>query len=251
VTTVPTSDAIALAERVGAIAMDLTVIANEPLGQAMRRIVVEGEPLAEMPYIAGHDVMVAVAVTDARVVRRRYTIRRLDREARTLEVDVLLHGGGPGARWASSVTSGDVVAMIGPRGKVNPVEGVAWHAFVGDDAFLPATLAMSDSLPDDVTSLVVSEIDGADDEQPTVADVVRWVHRDGSAPGQAGALVEAVNERSLPAGIGHVYLGAELRVVPALQQAFVAKGVTVEHISPKPYWRKGMANADHGEPVKS
>jgi NADPH-dependent ferric siderophore reductase len=233
--------------------MTLTVAANEPLGRAMRAIRLQGPGVAEMPYASGNDVMVAVQ-GDGRSVRRRYTIRRLDRALHEIEIDVLLHGGGPGARWASSVARGDEVEVIGPRGKITLRDEATWHLFVGDDAFLPATAAMVENVTPGTVALAVLEVDGAGDEQPlrSPAEIreVRWLHRTG-APGSAVALLAAVAAIELPDGPGHAYVGAEWAVTNEIQRALVDRGLTPDQISPKAYWRKGMANADHGEPVKT
>ena len=46
-----------------------------------------------------------------------------------VDLDVVVHGDGPGARWAATTRPGDHIEAIGPRGKVALVEGAAWHLF--------------------------------------------------------------------------------------------------------------------------
>ena len=57
-------------------------------------------------------------VPGERAVRRRYTIRRSDPVSGTLDIEVVLHGTGPFARWASHAAVGDRIEGIGPRGVV-------------------------------------------------------------------------------------------------------------------------------------
>jgi NADPH-dependent ferric siderophore reductase len=54
----------------------------------------------------------------------------------------------------------------------------------------------------------------------------------------------------LPAGPGHVYLAGEARAVLALRDVLRDRGLGDGQVSPKAYWGRGRANADHGEPAK-
>jgi NADPH-dependent ferric siderophore reductase len=101
----------------------------------------------------------------------------------------------------------------------------------------------------------VLEVDGPDDEQPTIgADGrpldVRWLHRGGADPADAANLVAALGSLVLPSGRGQAYLAGELRVVAAMRDALVARGLDAAAIATKPYWRAGVANAAHGEPER-
>ena len=75
------------------------------VGPRMRRITVTGEALANFIALPGQDVVVHVSDGHGGGVSRRYTIRNLDTQARRLDLDVVMHGHGPGAAWAASVTS--------------------------------------------------------------------------------------------------------------------------------------------------
>jgi NADPH-dependent ferric siderophore reductase len=184
-------------------------------------------------------------------VRRRYTIRSHDRAAGVIAVDVVLHGDGPGARWAATARPGARVEAIGPRGKITVVPDAAWHLFVGDESFQPAAFAMTEAAPAASSALLVLEVDGPGDRQPLHApalDRITWVHRDGAPPDSGAGLVAAVEALALPDGTGHAYLGGEMRVVARLRRLLADRGLAREQISPKPYWRAGVANAAHGEP---
>ncbi len=133
-----------------------------------------------------------VAVDGDRPVRRRYTIRALDHERRLLTIDVVRHAGGPGERWVAAARPGDKIEGIGPRGKIFLDPDADWHLFIGDDAALPAYLAMAGALPAGARALVILEVPGPDSEQDLATDAdaeVTWLHRDGRAgrrPGGAG-----------------------------------------------------------------
>ena len=86
----------------------------------MQRLELTAPELDSFCYRPGQDVMLLVAADGTRPVRRRYTIRQLDRARRLLTLDIVLHGDGPGERWVRSAQAGDRVEGIGPRGKVFP-----------------------------------------------------------------------------------------------------------------------------------
>ena len=99
--------------------------------------------------------MLLVAADGRKPVRRRYTIRQFDPARLLLTIDVVLHGDGPGERWVRSAQAGDRIEGIGPRGKIFPSPEADWHLFMGDEAAMPAILAMTESLPGDADATVV------------------------------------------------------------------------------------------------
>jgi len=244
------SDASALATRLGALALDLVVESVSDPVPSVRRVRLTGPGLENMAPQPGQDVMLAVSPT----ARRRYSIRAYDAGGPWIDLDFVLHGDGPAVTWATSAQPGDSISVIGPRGKVMVDPEAEWHLFVGDDTFVPASFMMVEALPPGRRAIVVLEVDEDADHQilETAAELdgPRWVHRAGSAQGEAGLLVAALEGLELPPGPGHAYLAGELRVVSALRSVLLDKGMAAEAISPKPYWRLGVANQDHGEPQR-
>jgi NADPH-dependent ferric siderophore reductase len=233
--------------------MQLEVVRSSPLSPGMQRLVLTAPELAGLDYRPGQDMMLMVAVDGNRPVRRRYTIRALDRERRLLTLDVVRHAGGPGERWVAAARPGDRIEGIGPRGKIFLAPGADWHLFAGDDSALPAFLAMAGAIPAGGRAVVILEVPGPDGEQDvvTAADAeVTWLHRDGRPAGDPAALVEAAAAAALPPGRGHAYLAGEATVVLRLREALAARGLAPEQISPKAYWGRGRANASHGEPAR-
>ena len=205
--------------------------------------------------MAGQDLMLSVPAEDGATFRRRYTIRRLvpDDPAVGLpvvELEIVAHGEGPGARWVRTAGPGDPVEAIGPRGKIPVDPEAAWHLFVGDESAVPAIFAMLEAVPEGAPALARLEVGGPGDEldPPAAAVDLRWVHRGGSPAGDPGPLTAAVGDTPLPEGAGRVYLFGELKVVAALRRQLVDRGLPADQLSPKPYWRHGVANAAHGEP---
>jgi NADPH-dependent ferric siderophore reductase len=231
----------------------LEVVESGPLTPHMQRLRLTAPQLAGFGYAPGQDVMLLVDIEGNRPVRRRYTIRALDPVSRTLTLDVVLHGDGPGERWVRAARPGDTIEGIGPRGKITTAEGADWHVFVGDESALPAIFRMAESLPGGTPVRVLLEIPGPEDEQQLNAAAstdVTWLPRGAGRAGEPDALAAAVGEMPWPAGHGHAYLLGEARVVARLREVLAARGLASGQVSPKAYWGRGRANASHGEPAR-
>ena len=104
--------------------------------------------------------------------------------------------------------------------------------------------------------MTLLEIDTpADEQEPQLREgqevQLRWVHRLGqSVPGDASLLLDALSEIALPDDVGHVYLAAEANVVRTIHRGLAERGLPQEQISAKAYWRRGLPNAEHGEPLR-
>jgi NADPH-dependent ferric siderophore reductase len=237
----------------GTTRMRLEVVENRPLTPSMQQVVLSAPELAGFTCRPGQDLMLMVAVDGDRPVRRRYTIRDTDPARCLVTLGIVRHGGGPGERWVAAARPGDEIEGIGPRGKIFPVDGAAWHLFAGDFSALPAFFAMAGSLPAGQRAIVILEVPGPGDEEElaAAADVeVTWLHSGGRPAGDPSALVRAVADVKLPPGAGHAYLAGEARLVLALREALAARGLAADQVSPKAYWGLGRANAAHGEPAR-
>jgi NADPH-dependent ferric siderophore reductase len=234
----------------------LKVTHSEAFTPNLHRLVLTAPGLDELKYQAGQDLMLRVPLSGGHTINRRYTIRRFDPSVPAVTIDVSLHGTGPGTDWIRSATAGDHIDAIGPRGKVTVRNETDWHLFIGDETGLPGVLAMIESLPPGSAAIALLEVDGpADEQQPTIDQApgidLRWLHRlERSAPGDDVLFIEALSACDLPAGRGHAYISAESRVVRAIQRVLGEMGLDPEQISGKAYWRRGLPNAEHGEPTK-
>ena len=233
----------------------LEVVDTAPLSPSIQRVVLTAPGLADLRYAAGQDLMLRVPRADAKVTNRRYTIRSFDATLPAVTIDVSLHGAGPGTDWIRAARVGDRIDAIGPRGKITPRMEADWHLFIGDETGMPGALAMIDVLPSASTVKALLEVDTSADEQEPDSGLgqrleLRWAHRLGrSVSGDASLLQEALAEIALPVGIGHVYIAAEAGVVRILQRSVAGRGLRQDQISAKAYWRRGLPNAEHGEPI--
>jgi NADPH-dependent ferric siderophore reductase len=237
--------------------LTLEVRSREQLTPLVTRIVVGGDDLVGFEFSPGQDLMLAVPVDggtgERGTINRRYTIRRADRQAGTVDLDLVVHGHGPGSAWAADAAIGSTVGALGPRGKVVPATGVDWHLFVCDESGWAASAAMIESLAAGTRAVLVADVAGEEEQQPldASADVyVSWCNRDGGTPGRAEQVLAALEHLTLPDGAGHAYLSAELAVVRTVGEWLAGRGFAPEHVSPKAYWRAGTANAAHGEPLR-
>jgi NADPH-dependent ferric siderophore reductase len=228
----------------------LEVAAVRDLTPRMRRVRLTSPDLDRFDYVAGQDMALTFRRDDAPPVRRRYTIRHYDRDRHVLDLDFVLHGDGPGMRWAQAARPGDSIEVVGPRGKITPVRDAAWHLFAGDATAVPAALAMMEALPHHMPALAFLQVDDREERQSvdgSRGQGITWYYEQ-QPPRGAADLVAAVAGAALPPGRGHAYLGGEVALVTALKATLVSRGWAPEDISAKAYWNRGRANAGHGEP---
>lgn len=231
------------------------VVATFPLTPRMQRVQITADNIDTLAFQPGQDFMLTIPVEGTKGTRRRYTIRRFDRGTGVVDLDMVLHGHGPGATWAVNAKPGDHLHALGPRGNITLNAEADWLLFFGDESALPATAAMIEAAPAGTKAFVFLEVIDDFDQQavdiPADADVTwTWLHRGDTEPGTSTVLVDALKNFALPFGTGQSYLNGELAVMNQLRELLVAKGQPADHIALKSYWRRGVANAAHGEPLR-
>jgi len=231
--------------------LQLTVAHVRDLTPRMREISLVVPAPTQFAYLPGQDVSLGFTAGDGTAVRRRYSIRRFSRERGLLDINVVMHGDGPGMRWAQNVTAGMPIDAIAPRGKITLAEGAAWHLFAGDATAVPAAFGMIEALPEGTPAFGFFLVDDASERQPLEADgngrTIEWRYQSVEAD-PSPALAAAIRATSLPATAGHAYLAGEVGLVSALKAALLVQGWTGDRIAAKAYWNRGRANAGHGEP---
>jgi NADPH-dependent ferric siderophore reductase len=194
---------VAVRERSTRKQLVLQVVETERIGEHMQRITLGGEGFEDFRDNRYTDKYVKILFVDPalgleppydvqslrrslpkhqRPVRRTYTVHSVDPAARTLAVDVVLHGdSGVASRWAARAQVGEKVAFSGPGGKYAPDPRADWHLLAGDESALPAIEAALAALPSDAVGIAFIEVAGPADERtlehpPGVE--VRWLHRE-------------------------------------------------------------------------
>jgi NADPH-dependent ferric siderophore reductase len=230
--------------------LPLVVASVEDVTPHMRRIQLTGPSLEAFEYFPGQDLALAVVRDDGSVVRRRYTIRRFVPERRLIELDFVMHGDGPGIRWAQAARPGVAIEAIGPRGKIGLDPNAKSHLFAGDATAVPGALAMIEALPAGAPALAFLMVGDTAERQPfalgETMKKVNWHYESGAdAP---DGLVSAVSVAGVVPDAAHAYLAGEVVLVSALRATLLARGWAADQISAKAYWNRGRANADRGEP---
>lgn len=208
------------------------------------------------------DALRATVPAEQLPVRRTYTVRAVDHDARTIAIDFVVHGTvGVAGPWAASARPGDRIALSGPGGLWSPTPGPdTRHVLLGDEAAAPAIAAALERMGPEARGTALIEVASAADEfaitvPPGVS--LRWVHRGTGAdvvPGQA--LVAALTALPVPADGERVSVFAHgertamkaARVV--LQEHW---GLDRSALSLSAYWALGRAEdrfqAEKREPV--
>jgi NADPH-dependent ferric siderophore reductase len=214
----------------------------------MREISLIGEDLRAFSHRPGQDLVLTLP-TDHGAARRHYTVRRFDRAELRLDIQFVLHGDAPAARWAREAQHGDGLLAEGPRGRT-AVNGQAdWRLFTGDETALPGIAAMIEQLPAGERAFAIVEVAGPDDEQPieTEADLqIQWLHRGRAPVAPSQSLTRALAEFELPAGLGQACVIGETATVRAQRQSLLARGMEKSQIAAEGYWRPGRVGGhDH------
>jgi NADPH-dependent ferric siderophore reductase len=221
------------------------VVGTEQLTPRMRRVTVQADGMRGVTTRPAQDVELLLREGTGRRVKRRYTIRHARPDAGELDLDVLLHGDGPGARWGQSARPGDEIEFQGPRGKLE-LRPASWHLLVGDESALPAIAAICEAIDGREPAVAVIEVQEQSDEQPVLADV-RWVYRHDAPAGGADLLTASLDRLDPPPGAA-AYLMGETRAMVALRGLLEARGVEHAAIFVKGYWNLGRPDRLAGRP---
>jgi len=183
----------------------------------------------------------------ARPAVRRYTLREIDVAAGRFSIDFVLHAdAGVGSGWATDARPGDVIGMIGPGGRgLLPAQ---WYLFAGDETALPAIARMLEALADGVPAIALIEVADATEEQAIATKAsarIRWLHRNGAAPGTTSLLADAIREVTFPTDGSSVYVwvAGEFDAFRSIR-TFLRKERGLkkhEHLAVS-YWRRGRSD---------
>lgn len=181
---------------------------------------------------------------------RDYTPRFYDTEARTLTLDFVLHGDGPASSWAQSARPGDMIGVGGPRGSFVLRGDFDWYVLVGDETALPAIARRLEELPRDARVIALIEVADTGEVQPMNAPEaaeIKWVSREGGAPGDPSLLLAGVQTLDLPRGDGYVFIAGESSMSKAVRAHFVEeRGHNPDWIKAAGYWQAGSEDFDDG-----
>lgn len=210
-----------------------TVVDAVQLTPRMRRVTVQAEAMRGVEIRPAQDVELHLREETGRRVKRRYTIRHARPDRGELDLDVVLHGAGPGARWGETARPGDPIDFQGPRGKLE-VRRAPTHLLIGDESALPAIAAIAESLPADEVAVCFLEVQDETDAVELPGDV-QWLYRREHRPGTPDLLLPAVHSFTAPDGTC-AYLLGETRSMVAVRADLEERGVKHDSIFLKGYW---------------
>jgi NADPH-dependent ferric siderophore reductase len=233
------------------------VVSAERLSPQLVRVRLGGAGFAQFEDRHETDKYVKLKFTDpdGHPVTRTYTLRHVDTQAQTLDIDFVVHGDdGLAGPWAASVQPGARIGFMGPGGGYRPDPDAAWHLFIGDLSAVPAISAALDALPVDAVGTVLIEVESDDAilhiEAPDGVDV-HWVV---DPSHDAGRLAAFVRELAWRDGHVDVFAHGERESMKALRGAlFDDRGLDRGQVSLSGYWARGRTEdrfqAEKREPV--
>jgi NADPH-dependent ferric siderophore reductase len=227
----------------------LKVVKAFDLGARMRRVQLTGA-LDEFTPKPGQEIVLQIPQAGGEAARRHYTIRRYDAANKLIDVDFVLHGHRtPGVDWSLEAKSGDMIEIRGPRGRIALDPAADWHLFLGDETCIPAIFALLEALPKGARAFAFIEAGTTEDRQELTADAhvsLRWLLRNGAAPGPNDLLLNALADFAFPPGKGHAIVVGETSNVRNQRHALLERGFDRSQIYAEGYWRPGRVGGhDH------
>lgn len=209
-------------------------------GASVRLLVPPDDGELELPAWNGN---VFLDADGTRATIRTLTPRAFDVEAGTLDVDIVLHGSGPAARWAASAAVGAVAALSGPGRGYELARDAEGFVLLGDESALPAIGQLLEWMPPTVPVEAHIEVVSTDAKVPLrVGDAARVHWQVLGAHSQPGdTLVAAVESLSLADGWRIWAAGEATSMQQIRQQLFVGRGVPRSVATVRGYWKHGRA----------
>jgi NADPH-dependent ferric siderophore reductase len=225
-----------------------TVTRIDPVARHMLRIRVEGDDIARLNPVPGQHVRVHVADPldprswlRPRDILRSYSVWRHDG---AIELCVRSHDtGGPGARWARQLRTGQPVSFGRPEGSFVLRDG-PYHVFAGEETAAVAFGAMLRALPAGAPAYGIVEVDTPADRLP-LDRPLHWQYRHGRSAAASATLLDAFRRLDLPSEPGVAYLAGEARTIQLLRQQLTGeRGWPRQAIRSKPFWTPGKRGLD-------
>ncbi|MNR87415.1 NADPH-dependent ferric-chelate reductase [compost metagenome] len=199
----------------------------------------EGQLEPTLPTLGPEGPMVLDGATPP--VMRDYTPLHFDATARELTIEFVLHGEGPGARWASKAKPGDVVGIGGPRASAVIPYDFAGYLIIGDESSLPAISRRLAEMPSGIPVTVIIEVEGPEDERQfeSAANVqTHWLHRGKTPPGEPETFLSTVRSAPFPPDPFYTWVMAAEDVVRAVRHVLTdERNVDRALMYAKAYWK--------------
>lgn len=188
-----------------------------------------------------------------RVLSRGYTVRRWDRAAGELDVDIVTHGTGVGTTWAARAEPGDRIHLFGPLLSRPMPRDADWLLVAGDESALPAIGRLLDELPENGRARVFVEV-VADTHRQRLRELpgveVTWLVQDGTESGTSTLLVDAIRSSEWPEGRPFAWIAGEQAAVRDVRRYLVAdRQLPKSEIDFTGYWKRSEVVALEEDPA--
>lgn len=175
-------------------------------------------------------------------IKRTYTLRNVDQQAGTFDIDFVVHGDeGLAGVWATKAQPGDVLPFVGPGGAWAP-EGAPHFVLAGDESAAPAILEAVAKLAPNATADVLIEVSSEQAKLPVEQQenvTYKWIFRNGAVHG--ARLCEAIRMSNIPMDNAKWFIHGVAEMIKDVRRfLFVENNVAKEDVSISGYWRLGM-----------
>lgn len=189
-------------------------------------------------------------------VRRTYTLRRVNLEAQTVQIDFVIHGDqGLAGPWAQNAKLGDQICFTSPGGLYTPDPAFDRHLLIGDETALPAISAAVEDMTPEMIGDIYLEVSGPEDEvQLDVPNgiTLHWLHRGGYYTPESTKLEETVRAAEWHEGTVQVFAHGERETMKSLRAYLNGeRGVDRKSMSLSAYWAYGRAEDEFQAEKKS
>ena len=228
--------------------VELEVLRTERLGAHLVRVTLGGAGFAQFEDRPETDKYVKLKFTtptpESHPVTRTYTVRDVDAELGTLDVDFVVHGDeGLAGPWAATARPGDRIALVGPGGGYRPDPAADWHLFAGDLSAVPAISAALEELraiAPAATGVAFIEVDAEGAIIPIEAPdgvAVMWVVDPTHSP---ETLADRVRAHEWAAGRVQAFAHGERESMKALRRVLsTERDLPRADMSLSGYWARG------------
>ncbi len=222
------------------------------------RLTMAGKGLAEFPADAkgGYIKLLFNTGKTSKPEMRTYTIRYIDRQNCTMEVDFVVHGDeGLASSWAQSCEIGSELEIRGP-GPSKPLNQQAdWYLLVGDLSSLPAISVNLEQLRQDAIGYVFILVDDESDIQAIDAPKgikIDWLVINKKTKNRAELVMQAVAIKAWLEGECAVWLAGEFEMVKALKKYLRDdRQIKKQNAYYSSYWKQGLTEPDHKKEKQS
>lgn len=189
-------------------------------------------------------------------VRRTYTLRHVDLDAQTVQIDFVIHGDqGLAGPWAQNAKIGDLICFNSPGGLYTPDPAFDRHLLIGDETALPAISAAVEDMAPDMVGDIYLEVTGPEDEvqlDVPAGVTVHWLHRGGYFTPESTRLEAVVRDAPWHEGTIQVFAHGERETMKSLRAYLNGeRGVDRRAMSLSAYWAYGRAEDEFQAEKKS